>query len=368
MVTIQAAVSHGDGHQFAIEELELDDPRDDEVLVRVAGVGICHTDLRIAENATAPIVLGHEGAGVVEAVGNRIVDFVPGDRVIMTYRSCGRCRNCLTGHPALCTHSGRLNFAGRRADGSAAIRTRHGDPVGSSFFGQSSFASLSLAVENNLVRVPDAVPDELLPILGPLGCGIQTGAGAILNCLAPEPGSVVVIAGGGGVGLSAVLGAQLAGAAQIIVVDVVPDRLTAAADLGATATIDGRTEDVVARVRELTGGDGADQALDTSANMTVVGQLLRACRLGGSVGVLGGSQPGTQLAIDYRDFYTNGRTLKGILQGDSMPQLFIPMLIDQHLRGRFPFDRLIRRYPFADFGKAVSHSIAGTTVKAVVTF
>jgi aryl-alcohol dehydrogenase len=217
------------------------------------------------------------------------------------------------------------------------------------------------------VKVPDAVPDELLPILGPLGCGIQTGAGAVLNSLDLHTGDTLVIAGAGGVGLSALLAARLGGAGQVIVVDVVQERLETAMQLGASATINGREEDLEERMLELTDG-GADLALDTTANMRVIRQLVRGCRSRATIGVLGGSQPGTELTLDYRDFYLQGRTLTGIIQGDAVPHDFIPRLIDAHLQGLFPFDRLIRRYAFDDLNSAIADSVDGIAVKAVATF
>src|SRR5215469_11917966 len=181
-ITMTAAVASQPGADFSLETVELDAPRDDEILVRIAGVGICHTDLSARDHRMLllPAVLGHEGSGVVERVGSDVTKVAPGDSVALTFRSCGECRNCRVGEPSYCLNFMMLNFGGGRPDGSKAITRGGGEALSSNFFGQSSFATYALAYESNVVKLP---PDLPVALMGPLGCGIQTGAGGILRSL-----------------------------------------------------------------------------------------------------------------------------------------------------------------------------------------
>ncbi len=230
---IKAAVVHEKSAPFAIEELDLDDPRDDEVLVRMKGCGVCHTDL-VAQAGFMPIplpaVFGHEGSGVVEKVGSRVTKVKPGDHVVMSFRSCGVCSSCMKGLPANCLDFFKLNFAGLRADGSPTMK-KGGETIHASFFSQSSFASYALASERNVVKVRNDVPLELL---GPMGCGIQTGAGGVINSLKARPGSSIAVFGAGSVGLSAIMAAAASGLTTVIAVDVKGERLDLALKMGAT--------------------------------------------------------------------------------------------------------------------------------------
>ncbi|MGV9914709.1 NAD(P)-dependent alcohol dehydrogenase [Streptomyces tendae] len=367
MVEISAAVVRENRGPFTVEHgLILDEPRPDEVLVRMVGVGVCHSDIYENQVGPTPAVHGHEGAGVVVRVGSAVTRFTEGDRVLMSFASCGSCRNCLEGRPAYCEKFMTLNLSGARADGSRPIKDATGLPVFSNFFGQSSFADHALAAERNLVKVPDSVPDDLFRILGPLGCGIQTGAGAVLNTFNPNAGSTILVAGAGGVGLSAVLGAQVASATKIVALDVVPSRLELATELGATHTVDGKDPDVVARLREIAPG-GFDYALETTGNAQVLRTLVETTRVGGQVGLIGAGKPGSEVTLKHSSLLS-GPILRGIFEGDSVPQEFIPRLIDLYQAGRFPFDKLVTTYPFEQIQRAVDDSEAGTTVKAVLTF
>lgn len=367
MIDIAAAVIRTNGGPFEMEQLVLDEPRSNEVLVRLVATGLCHSDIYFSQVGGVPIVLGHEGASIVERVGDGVLDFHPGDRVVMSYNSCGSCGPCLTGRPAYCEKFLTYNLSGLRPDGSHSIHTPGGTPVGGSFFGQSSFATYSLAYARNLVKVPDIVGDELFTILGPLGCGIQTGAGGVLNSLNPAAGSTIVISGAGSVGLSSVLGAVVSEAAQIIAVDVNAERLDVAKRLGATHIINGRqTPDVAAAIRDITHG-GADFAVDTTGNMKVVRSLVEGTNSSGTIGLIGVGKPGAELLLDH-SILAAGRTIKGVIEGDAIPQLFIPKMIALHLQGRFPFDSFVTRYAFPDLQQAVEDSENGSTIKAVLTF
>ena len=234
MTATRAAVLHEHGGEFVLEDLELACPRPEDVLVRVVATGFCHTDQKVrngARNVPLPVVLGHEGAGVVEAIGSGVTTVAVGDHVVLTFAYCGACANCRSGHPAYCEQMDELNFG---ATGS--VLTRAGEQMHSGFFGQSSFSTHALVNARSAVRVEPALP---LDLLGPLGCSIQTGAGAILNVLRPEPGDSLAVWGVGAVGLSAVISAGWAGCESIVAIDVNPARLELARELGATHTIHG---------------------------------------------------------------------------------------------------------------------------------
>jgi aryl-alcohol dehydrogenase len=304
---IRAAVAREKGAEFAIEELTLDDPRPDEVLVEVSAVGICHTDVAVRDQwlpVPLPAVLGHEGAGVVRAVGAAVTTIAPGDQVVMTYWHCGRCRYCRAGHPAYCDQHTAWTTGGSRADGSNALHDDSGDVHGF-FFSQSSFATHAIATERNVVRVPEGTDPR---VAGPLGCGIQTGAGTVLNRLRPRAGSGLAVFGAGAVGLAAVMAARLAGCSTIIAVDVKTPRLDLAADVGATHTIDASTgEDVVGAIRDITSG-GADFSVETSAVPAVAAQAVDSLAKRGTCAILGLGPAGTRLSTDMTGLLTSGRT------------------------------------------------------------
>lgn len=365
--TATAAVTNGQDSPFNFEEVVLDDPRPDEILVRITSTGLCHTDLAVISGdipAPFPIVLGHEGAGVVESVGDAVRDFAPGDRVALSFASCGHCPNCLDGREAYCDNFMLLNFGGVREDGSVTLSrsTDSGDDeaVHGSFFGQSSFATYALVTARNAVKVPEGIDPDLV---GPLGCGIQTGAGAVLNSLNVGSGDSIVIAGTGAVGLSALMAAVATGATTVIAVDIIESRLEEAKRLGATHTINSKNEDVVATVQEITGGRGTDFAIDTTGVGPVIGQIIAATSFGGTVGLLAVTKPGTTLDVPA----LSGKTVVNLIEGDSVPQNFIPKLIDLYKAGRFPFDSLITTYPFRDIEQAIADTKTGKAVKAVLS-
>lgn len=360
-----AAVVRESGGAFALEELELDDLRPNEVRVRLVATGVCHTDAVVRDQiypTPLPAVLGHEGAGVVTEIGSAVTTVAPGDRVVLSVNSCGTCRHCLSGHGTYCTHLYDRNFGGRRPDGSTAFTDADGGAISSHFFGQSSFAAHTNADERSVVKVPDDVPLELM---GPLGCGVQTGAGAVINSLRPEAGTSFAVFGAGAVGLSALLGTIVVGVATRIVVDVNPDRLALATELGATHVINAREEDAVARIREIT-GDGVDYALETTGVSPVLRQAVDALGVRGTVGVVGAEPPGTETAFETGLSMTRGWSLKMIIEGDAVPQVFIPQLIDLWRQGRFPFERLVERYPLDRIDEAEQSSLAGGVVKPVL--
>ena len=364
MVDITAAVLHAPATPFVLETVTLDEPREDEVLVRLVATGVCHTDIimnRILQ--TAPAVLGHEGSGIVERVGSHVSKVKPGDHVVLSYLSCGHCKLCLQGKSSYCQYFQLLNMAGIRMDGSVTMR--QGDTtVHGSFFGQSSFATYALATERNVVNVRADVPLELL---GPLGCGVQTGAGAVMNALAPRAGSSLVVFGTGAVGLSAIMAARVVGCTTIIGVDIRPQRLALAQELGATHIINGRENNTVEQIQQITGG-GASYSLETTAIPALVRQAVDCLQATGTCGVLGASAPGTEFSLVMGNLLLGGRIVRGIIEGDSIPDIFIPQLIELFMQGRFPFDKLIKTYPFAEINQAIAASESGETIKPVLTF
>lgn len=363
---IKAAVVRKKGGPFQVETLTLDEPRPDEVLVRIVATGMCHTDMVARDQLYAvplPVVLGHEGAGVVERVGSNVKKIAAGDRVVLTYMWCGHCTSCLRGDLTYCANLYPLNFGGAREDGSTATHDKQGS-IHDHFFGQSSFGTFALAHERNAIKVPAAAPLELL---GPLGCGIQTGAGAVMNALKVRPGSSFAAFGGGAVGLSAVMAARIAGATTIVAADVVPTRLTLAKELGATHVVNSRETDPVEAVRKITGG-GADFTLESSGRAAVLRQAIDALAIRGTCGIVGAPALGTEASFDVNGVMTTGKRIIGIIEGDSVPALFIPSLVELYAQGRFPFDRLVKFYSLDQINQAAEDSEKGVTIKPVVRF
>ncbi|MGD9239667.1 MAG: NAD(P)-dependent alcohol dehydrogenase [Desulfobacterales bacterium] len=364
---IKAAVVFEKSGEFSIEQLQISDPNDDEVLVRIVGTGVCHTDLAgreqylpIPPERAFPAVFGHEGAGVVETVGARVSKVKPGDHVALSWDFCGACPSCKSGNEPYCNDLFLHNFNGARPDGTTTLRK--GDQViYGSFFCQSSLANFALANERNIVKVRKDVP---LEITGPLGCGIRTGAGAVMNTLRPSPGASIAVFGVGPVGMSAILAAVVCGCTTIIAVDIIPDRLEKAKDFGATHIVNASETDPVEAIRDITGG-GAEYSLECVGNPEVLRQAVDVLPRCGVCGLLGVVPPGTEVSLDM-DLIMNGRTVRGVLAGDSISDLFIPKLIELYSQGRFPFDRMITFYPFDQINQAVEDMEKGRVVKPVL--
>lgn len=363
---VTAAVARVAAAPLEIVELELDEPKAGEVRVRMVATGVCHTDALVRDQVLPtplPVVLGHEGAGVVDAVGEGVTIVVPGDHVVLGFDSCGSCASCRSGHPAYCETFPAHNFGGSRADGTTSL-SDEGTAVSSHFFGQSSFATFANVSERSVAKVPHSAP---LDILGPLGCGLTTGAGAVLNVLRPEAGASIVIFGTGAVGCAALLAAVVANCSTIVMVDIVPGRLELALELGATHVVDSRNEDAVEAVKRITGG-GAQFALDTTGNAKVFRQMVDSLAVRGHGVLVGAAPAGTDATIDIGTFLTRSPTISGVIEGDAVPQNFIPLLVELYEAGRFPFDRLVKKYPFERINEAFEDSAKGLTIKPVVVF
>lgn len=361
---VRAAVVRAPHAAMSLETLRLDEPRAGEVLVRIVATGVCHTDIAMRDQAfpvPQPIVLGHEGAGVVEALGAGVTKVRIGDPVVLTYNSCGQCPNCHAAMSSYCHRFFEYNFAGVRPDGSTSLEADSGR-VHSNFFGQSSFATHALCHERNVVRVPKSVPLELM---GPLACGIQTGAGAVINALRMGPGQSIVVFGTGSVGLSAIMAARLVGATVIIGVDLNDDRLALAKELGATHVINGREGKAAPAVQQLIEG-GVNFALETTGLPSVIRDAVESLAPHGVCGLLGATPVTEEMTLNVAQLMTAGRTIRGIIEGDSVPDIFIPALIELYRQGRFPFDKLVRYYPFEAINDAISDSENGRAIKAIV--
>ncbi|MFA5632491.1 MAG: NAD(P)-dependent alcohol dehydrogenase [Porticoccaceae bacterium] len=361
-IQIKAAVLRDNGGPLTIESLTLDDPLDDEVLVRIMATGICHTDHEVISGnmpPQPPVVMGHEGAGIVERVGSAINHVRPGDHVVLSFPSCGTCPACRSGIPVRCPDVIALSLSGARTDGSGTLLDRSGKSVNGSFFGQSSFASHALARAPNVVRIDKEIPFE---IAAPLGCGIQTGAGTVINTLKPKAGSSIAIFGVGAVGMAAVMAARVAGCEKIVAVDAHASRLLLARDLGATHIVDVNgldLDEVVSAVGE------TDYSIEASGNQQAINAAIRVIRINGCCAFLGVSKPGTTINVDHYHIL-NSRTIVGVMQGDSNPQTFIPELIGLYLKGELPLERIIKIFAFADINAAFDASISGTVIKPVL--
>ncbi|MBY8825611.1 NAD(P)-dependent alcohol dehydrogenase [Sphingomonas colocasiae] len=361
-----AAIAREAHRDFTIETVDIDQPRPGEVLVRIAGVGLCHTDL-VARDQFIPIplpaILGHEGAGIVEAVGDGVTKVRAGDAVILGFASCGRCPRCEEDLPSYCREFPALNYSGARGDGTTGVML-DGEQVSANFFGQSSFAGHALTHERNVVRIDaDDVPLELL---GPLGCGFQTGAGGVMRSLACPAGSSIAIFGGGPVGLAAVMGAVIRNCATIILVEPFAKRRDLAASLGATHVIDPAAGDVAAAIRAIS-PDGVEFAFETSGRESVVETALGVLTSHGLLGLVGvPPRPESSLSVNLASLITFGHRIHGIVEGDSDLDTFIPELVALYRSGRFPFDRLIETFPLDRINDAVAAQLRGDCVKAVL--
>jgi len=361
---ITAAVVYEKSGDFVIDQLDLSAPKDDEVLVRIVGTGICHTDLAARDMhlpiPPPPSVFGHEGAGIVQDVGARVTKVKPGDHVVLAWDYCGVCASCKSGNELYCLNFFLHNFHGARPDDSITLR-KDDQVIHGSFFSQSSFADHALATERNVVRVRDDIP---LEILAPMGCGVMTGAGAVMNSLRPKPGASIAIFGVGNVGMSAVLASVVCGCTTIIGVDIHSGRLEMAKKFGATHVVNADEVDPVEAILEITSG-GAEFSLECVGSPTVLRQAVDVLPRLGVCGLTGVVPPGTEVSLDM-DHLMNGRMVKGILGGDAIASQFIPKLIDLYQQGKFPFDQMITYYPFDEINQAVEDMEKGSVIKPVL--
>jgi aryl-alcohol dehydrogenase len=363
---ITAALATANSTPLALDEVQLVEPGAGDILVRIVASGLCHTDLNAIAKAPLPwpAILGHEGAGIVEKIGPGVTKVAPGDHVIMTTSSCGGCANCQAGQPSYCASFRELNMSGGyRADGGCS-HTHHGKPVFARFLGQSSFATYSLTWERNVIKVDASLP---LDVLAPLGCGIQTGAGAVLNTLKVRPGSNLVVFGAGAVGLSALMAAKLSGCAKLIAVDMVPWRLDLARELGATDVVNARDGDSVEAVRALTGG-GVDYAVEATGVEKVMEQAVASLGLNGTVVLVGMAGANASMRFNPTEVQSRNQTIKGSLMAGAgaIADAFIPQLIGFWKAGQLPIEKLVHYYDFKDINQAIHDAHDGSAIKPIL--
>ncbi len=368
---VEAAVAYDSDGPFTTTTLGLRAPSADELRIRIVATSVCHTDLMSKSKSLCsfPIVLGHEGAGVVDALGADVSGFEVGDHVVLSYDYCGECPACSNDKPSYCANHGALNFAGVRPDGNKTHRSEGSDTadVFGSFFQQSSFATYALTHASNTIKVDKSLP---LATLAPLGCGVQTGAGTVFNTLQVQAKASLVIFGCGCVGLSAVMAAKVAGASHIIAVDINPERLKMATRLGATHVVApddfASPAELIEHVKFTTGNDGCNYAIDTTGIPVVLRQAFDCCGPMGVTAMIAPGVPGTEVSIEMLGLLP-GKSLRGVVQGDSVSKTFIPKLIELWQQGQFPFDELITEYHGIENLDAAAQAMSkGEVIKPVV--
>jgi S-(hydroxymethyl)glutathione dehydrogenase/alcohol dehydrogenase len=347
-----------------LEEVQIDAPGPGEVLLRTAASGICHSDLHVIEGGLPvppPCILGHEPAGVVEAVGPGVVDFAPGDHVIGCLTSwCGVCRFCTVGRPYLCP----TQFAGRPAGAEPRLRDAAGEPLGQ-FANLSSFAENMLCPERSLVKIRDDMPLDRASLIG---CGVTTGLGAALNTVRIPAGSTVVVIGCGGVGLAAIQGARIVGAGRIVAVDTQAWKFDLAQKLGATDCVDARDGNALGAVQELSGG-GADFVFECIGLAATVQQAIGMTGRGGTT-VLVGVVPISELVpISAADLTLQEKKLVGSYMGSNRFRFDMPKYVDFYLDGRLKLDEMISsRLGLADVNEAFDRMRKGEAARQVIVF
>jgi len=361
----RAAVARSVRGQFSLEDVELPDLQDTDVLVRIVAVGICHTDLASRDGqlpAPFPSIFGHEGAGVVERVGTDVSKVAPGDHVVLAPDSDGTCEQCASGEPTYCERFLELNFQAG-ADGRTA-RLADGRSASIKYFGQSSFAHYAVASQRSVVKVRKDLP---LKLLGPLGCGIQTGAGTVMNGLRPQPGSSIAVLGSGAVGLAAILGSVVSGCATIIAVDRNDSKLELAKQIGATDVINTtRAPDLGHAIRAVV-PRGVNFVVDAAGVDALIGMALNGLARRGMLGLV--AVPPSfdkKLEVPWASLLLQGQSVRGFMEGNSIPDIFIPRMIDLYAQGRFPFDKLVRFYPFDEINRAVEDQRSGLAIKPIL--
>jgi aryl-alcohol dehydrogenase len=347
-----AAVVESVKQPFQLEHIELPEPTDDEVLVRIVGVGLCHTDLASKDGlieAPFPTVFGHEGAGIVEQVGRNVTKVAPGDHVVLAPAFDGSCAHCLNGEPMYCDNFLALNF---QTDPHGPHATREkGGSARLGFFGQSSFAQYAVVNERSTIKVREDVP---LKLLGPLGCGIQTGAGTVMIGMGP-------------VGLAAIMAARVCGCTTLIAIDQVDARLDTARELGATHVINTRQVDNLGEAIRAIAPRGVDAIVDAAGVNALIGAAIGGLAILGHIALVAvPSVAGRQLELPWLTFLLAGQSVQGYIEGNAISEVFVPQLIELYQQGRFPFDRLISFYPFEQIEQAVADQLSGKVIKAVL--
>ena len=361
---INAAVAISPDKPFQLGTFELEEPREDEVLVKIAASGICHTDIAVKQQSVhlpLPMILGHEGSGVVEAIGNRVSELKVGDHVILTSDSCGSCKKCEQRLPSYCNEFVERNLSGRRIDGTSPVLDRSDSTIGGRFVGQSSFASHSLVSERSAVKIDKSHP---LRLMGPLGCGLMTGVGTVFHALEASSGNSIAIFGAGTVGLSSVMGSKLRNCHPIIAVDPLKERRDIAKELGATHALDSKAEDLVEQIIDLSKG-GVDFSIEASGSPSAVDASLKCLGRPGWAAQVGATPAQTYHSLDM-DHLGFGRGIKGVVMGDAYAKEFVPHLAALHSKGRLPFEKFVKEYKFDEINEAIRESQEGSVIKPIL--
>ncbi|MGW1750431.1 S-(hydroxymethyl)mycothiol dehydrogenase [Streptomyces sp. NPDC002092] len=355
---VRGVIAPGKGEPVRVETIVVPDPGPGEAVVRIQACGVCHTDLHYKQGGISddfPFLLGHEAAGVVESVGADVTDVAPGDFVILNWRAvCGNCRACLRGRPWYCFNTHNAQQKMTLEDGTEL----------SPALGIGAFAEKTLVAAGQCTKVDASVAPQ---VAGLLGCGVMAGIGAAINTASVGRGDTVAVIGCGGVGDAAVAGANLAGAAKIIAVDIDDRKLAKAREMGATHTVNSKESDPVAAVRELTGGFGADVVIEAVGRPETYQQAFYARDLAGTVVLVGVPTPEMKLELPLLDVFGRGGSLKSSWYGDCLPSRDFPMLIDLHLQGRLPLDKFVTEtIRLTDVEKAFERMHHGDVLRSVV--
>ena len=364
---MKAPTPYAESRPIKIETIELAAPGPEEVLIRIRAAGLCHSDLSVINGdrpRALPMALGHEAAGVVEALGERIDDLQIGDHVVMVFMpSCGHCASCAEGRPALCEPGAAANAAGTLLGGAIRLRDDHG-PI-HHHLGVSAFAECAVVSRHSLVKIDKDLP---LTEAAVFGCAVLTGVGAVVNTAGLRAGTTAVVVGLGGVGLAAVMGAHAAGARKVVAVDLSPDKLALASEIGATAVVDGRDPDAVDQVRVLTLG-GADYAFEFAGSVRALESAMKMTRRGGTTITAGLPPPGASLPVNIVQLVAEERTLKGCYLGTCVPARDVPRFIELYRGGRLPVNRLLSStLSLEDINSGFDRLQAGTAVRQIIEF
>lgn len=354
-IEIEAAVVEAPGEPMRIERLRIDPPGPGQVRVRIVACGVCHTDMVMQAGALPvpfPGVLGHEGAGIVEAIGDGVTHVAPGDHVLLSFSSCGACSACSDHEPGYCAEFFPRNFLGQVGADEGGL-WRGDTRIGSNIFGQSAFATHALAPGENVVAIDRDLP---LALLAPLGCGIQTGAGTVLETLKLRASQSIAILGAGAVGLSAVMAARIAGAGRIALLDRHAHRLEIGRDLGA--------HDIVTEISALAGP--FDHIVDTTGVSALLEQAVPLLTQRGTLALVGAYPDDARIELAPAIVMSMGRRIVGVVEGGIDPQRFLPQLIAHYRAGRLPLEKLIVTYAFADIERALHDSETGKVIKPVL--
>ncbi|MFL0580250.1 S-(hydroxymethyl)mycothiol dehydrogenase [Dietzia sp. 179-F 9C3 NHS] len=357
--TVRGVIARSEGAEVELVDVVVPEPGPNDVVVRVQACGVCHTDLAYRDggiNDEYPFLLGHEAAGVVESVGDRVTHVAEGDFVVLNWRAvCGECRACRRGEPRYCFSTHNASRAMTLADGTELTPA----------LGIGAFIEKTLVHEGQCTKVDPAADPA---VAGLLGCGVMAGIGAAMNTGGVTRGQSVAVIGCGGVGIAAIAGARLAGASTIIGVDIDPRKLEWATDFGATDTIDSSAADPVAAIQELTGGVGADVVIDAVGRPETYEQAFYARDLAGTVVLVGVPTPDMRLEMPLLDFFGRGGSLKSSWYGDCLPEKDFPMLVDLHLQGRLPLEKFVTERISLDAVEAAFDAMkSGSVLRSVVT-